>query len=70
MNLDGKIALVTGGAHRLPKEGSMNIAHLLAGKGRGVVTIRPEESIRQALGLLVQHNIGALVVVGIRLLIG
>lgn len=41
----------------------MNIAHLLAGKGRGVVTIGPEDSIRQALGLLVQHNIGALIVV-------
>ena len=44
----------------------MNIAHLLAGKGRGVVTIRPEESIRQALGLLAQHNIGALIVVDSR----
>ncbi len=41
----------------------MNIAHLLAGKGRGVVTIGPEDSIRQALGLLAQHNIGALIVV-------
>jgi CBS domain-containing protein len=44
----------------------MNIAHLLGGKGRGVVTIRSEDSIRQALGLLVQHNIGALVVVDSR----
>ena len=44
----------------------MNIAHLLAGKGRGVVTIGPEDSIRQALGLLVQHNIGALIVVDSR----
>jgi CBS domain-containing protein len=41
----------------------MNIAHLLAGKGRGVITIGPEDSIRQALGLLAQHNIGALIVV-------
>ena len=44
----------------------MNIAHLLAGKGRGVVTIGPEDSIRQALGLLAQHNIGALIVVDSR----
>ena len=44
----------------------MSIAHLLAGKGRGVVTIGPEDSIRQALGLLVQHNIGALIVVDSR----
>ena len=44
----------------------MSIAHLLAGKGRGVVTIQPEDSIRQALGLLAQHNIGALIVVDSR----
>jgi CBS domain-containing protein len=41
----------------------MNIAHLLTGKGRGVVTIGPDESIRLALGLLTTHNIGALLVV-------
>src|SRR3990172_12844927 len=44
----------------------MSIAHLLAGKGRGVITIQPEDSIRQALGLLAQHNIGALIVVDSR----
>ncbi len=44
----------------------MNIAHLLTGKGRGVVTIGPEESLRHALGLLAQHNIGALLVVDSR----
>ena len=41
----------------------MNIAHVLARKGVRVITIRPEESIRQALTLLAEHNIGVLVVV-------
>ena len=41
----------------------MNIARLLASKGVNVVTIGPEHSIRQALTLLAEHNIGALVVV-------
>jgi len=41
----------------------MNIAGILATKGDKVVTIRAEQSIREALGLLAQHNIGALVVV-------
>jgi CBS domain-containing protein len=41
----------------------MNIAHILARKGIKVITIRPDQSIRQALGLLAEHNIGALVVV-------
>jgi CBS domain-containing protein len=41
----------------------MNIASLLATKGDTVVTVRPEESIRDALRLLARHNIGALVVV-------
>ena len=41
----------------------MNIASVLARKGGRVVTCRPEQSIRQALSLLAEHNIGALVVV-------
>src|SRR5688572_5486562 len=41
----------------------MNIASLLASKGVKVVTIGPQETIRGALSLLAQHNIGALVVV-------
>jgi CBS domain-containing protein len=41
----------------------MNIASILAQKGGRVVTGRPEQSIRQALSLLAEHNIGALVVV-------
>ncbi len=41
----------------------MNIAHVLARKGIRVVTTRAEASIRQALALLAEHNIGALVAV-------
>jgi CBS domain-containing protein len=41
----------------------MNIASLLASKGSKVITIQPEQTVRQAVGLLVEHNIGALVVV-------
>lgn len=41
----------------------MNIATILATKGDKVVTIRAEQTIREALGVLAQHNIGALVVV-------
>jgi len=41
----------------------MNIATLLASKGSKVITIQPEQTVRQAVGLLAEHNIGALVVV-------
>jgi CBS domain-containing protein len=41
----------------------MNIAGILATKGDKVVTIRAEQTIREALVVLAQHNIGALVVV-------
>jgi len=41
----------------------MTIASILARKGGRVITVRPDQSVRQALGLLAQHNIGALVVV-------
>lgn len=41
----------------------MNIESLLASKGPRVITIAPQATIRQALGLLAEHNIGALVVV-------
>jgi CBS domain-containing protein len=41
----------------------MNIQHVLATKGTNVVTIRPEQTIREALATLVGHNVGALVVV-------
>ena len=41
----------------------MNIANILARKGSMAVTVRPEQSIREALGLLDRHNIGALIAV-------
>ena len=41
----------------------MNVASLLAKKGVKVVTIGPQDTIRQGLGRLAEHNIGALVVV-------
>lgn len=41
----------------------MNMASLLATKGSSVVTIRPAQTVREALALLADHNIGALVVV-------
>jgi CBS domain-containing protein len=40
----------------------MNVARLLATKGMNVVTIQPDQSIREAIDLLTRHNIGALVV--------
>ena len=39
----------------------MNVARILATKGSGLITIRPEQSIREAIALLSKHNIGALV---------
>lgn len=41
----------------------MNIANLLARKGPKVVTVRPDQTIREALQLLAEHNIGALIAV-------
>jgi len=41
----------------------MNIASVLATKGSSVITIRPGQTVREALALLASHNIGALVVV-------
>ena len=41
----------------------MNIGNILASKGGKVITIRPEQSLKEAIALLTQHNIGALVVV-------
>ena len=41
----------------------MNIANILARKGSMAVTVRPEQSIREARALLERHNIGALVAV-------
>lgn len=41
----------------------MNIGNILATKGSRVITIHPEQSLKEAIGLLTQHQIGALVVV-------
>jgi CBS domain-containing protein len=41
----------------------MNIKSILATKGANVVTIGPEQTIRDALGVLAKYNFGALVVV-------
>jgi len=41
----------------------MNIASLLATKSQRPITIRPEQSVREAVQLLATHNIGALIVV-------
>jgi CBS domain-containing protein len=41
----------------------MNIASLLASKGSKVITIQSGETVRYAVELLAEHNIGALVVV-------
>ena len=41
----------------------MNIASVLASKGGRVVTIRPDQTIREALERFAERNIGALVVV-------
>ena len=41
----------------------MNIASLLAKKGGQVYTIRPEQTVRQALATLAERNVGALVAV-------
>ena len=41
----------------------MTIATILATKGDKVFTVRPEQSVREALRLLAEHNVGALVAV-------
>ena len=41
----------------------MNVANLLATKGRPVVTVRPAQSVSDAVSLLAEKGLGALVVV-------
>jgi CBS domain-containing protein len=41
----------------------MNISRILAIKGRGVVTVLPSQTVREALSLFADRNIGSLVVV-------
>jgi CBS domain-containing protein len=40
-----------------------NIKMILATKGANVITIKPDQTIRDALATLAQHNVGALVVI-------
>jgi CBS domain-containing protein len=40
----------------------MKVSTILATKGNKLITIAPEQSVREAVSLFVQHNIGALVV--------
>jgi len=42
----------------------MRVADILHGKGNTVTTVSPEATVRDALALLAEHNIGALVVTG------
>ena len=41
----------------------MQIKNVLATKGIKILTIRPEQSLKDAVAMLVKHNVGALVVV-------
>jgi CBS domain-containing protein len=41
----------------------MKVASVLAAKGGSVITIGPDQTVREALRLFATHNIGALVVV-------
>ena len=41
----------------------MNVARILATKGSGIVTLHSEQTVREAIALLCEYNIGALVVV-------
>ncbi|MBI3740597.1 MAG: CBS domain-containing protein [Chloroflexi bacterium] len=40
----------------------MKIANILSAKGMNVFTVAPNQLLREAIHLLVQHNVGALVV--------
>jgi CBS domain-containing protein len=44
------------------EEYKMKVRHLLATKSADVYTIQPEQTIRQVLALLAEHNVGVLVV--------
>ena len=41
----------------------MKIVSVLATKSSDVITVRPDQSLREAVDLLAEHNIGALIVV-------
>lgn len=41
----------------------MKVSHILSAKKGDLITIQPDQTIRTAVKMLVQHNIGALIVV-------
>lgn len=41
----------------------MKVSRILATKGSDVLSIRPEQSVKEAVQLLMRHNIGVLVVI-------
>ena len=41
----------------------MQVYNILATKGTNVITVRPDQTVREVVGLLAEHNVGALVVV-------
>ena len=40
----------------------MTVAHILQGKGKGIVTVTPDSPVREALALLAEKRIGTVVV--------
>jgi CBS domain-containing protein len=42
----------------------MKIQQILASKGMNVITVQPQQLVREAIALLAKHHIGALVVMG------
>jgi CBS domain-containing protein len=44
----------------------VKVKNILATKGTRVITIRPEQSVKEAVALLTEHDIGSLVVVNER----
>lgn len=41
----------------------MKVRRILAAKSGGIITVRPDQTIREAIALLTEHNIGAVIVV-------
>jgi CBS domain-containing protein len=46
----------------LEKEAGMKISRILATKGKEVISIQQDQTVREAIRMLVDHNIGSLVV--------
>ena len=52
------------------REGSMRIREVLDQKGSEVVTVEPDCTVHEAMKVLVEHNIGAVVVTRDRAIVG